>query len=68
VSAAVRAATADPRIPILERYESRDAYLAKYRAAAQQLIDSRFLLPSDLDPLMKRAEQLWDWIVEKRSS
>jgi hypothetical protein len=68
VSAAAREATADPRVSILERYQSRDAYLAKYRAAAQQLIDNGFLLPSDLDPLMKRAEQLWGWIVEKRSS
>jgi hypothetical protein len=40
----------------------------EYRSVAQRLIESGFLLTSDLDPLMKRAEQLWDWIVEKRST
>jgi hypothetical protein len=68
VTAAGREAASDPRKPILERYESRDAYLMEYRSVAQRLIESGFLLTSDLDPLMKRAEQLWDWIVEKRST
>ncbi len=65
VSAAAREAAADPRPSIEERYPSRDAYLANYRASAQSLIESGLLLPRDLDAVMKRADQLWDWIVEK---
>lgn len=68
VRAADREASKDPRPSVEERYPSREAYLAKYRSAAQSLIDSGLLLPRDLDAIMKRAEELWDWVVEKRDS
>ncbi len=68
VRAADRKVSEDPRLSIEERYSSREAYLARYRAAAQRLIDSGLLLRRDLDAVMKRAEDLWDWVVEKRDS
>ena len=67
-NAVTREASGDARQSIEERYPSRDAYLAGYRAAAQRLIQSGLLLPGDLDSIMKRAEQLWDWVVEKKST
>ena len=38
----------DPRPSLAERYASRDAYLAEVRAAAERLVESRYLLAVDV--------------------
>lgn len=50
----------DPRTSIRERYPDRQAYLARYAAAARRLVDERYLLAEDLPELMAYAERLWD--------
>jgi Alpha/beta hydrolase domain len=42
-----REAAGDPRPSLEERYGSRDAYVAKIKAAAEALVAERLLLPSD---------------------
>jgi hypothetical protein len=42
-----REATGDPRPSLEERYGSRDAYVAKRKAAAEDLVADRLLLASD---------------------
>jgi hypothetical protein len=59
---AERLATGDPRRSIEERYPSRGAYLEKVRAAALALVAARHVLAEDLDRLVERAGQLWDWV------
>ncbi len=44
-----RAETGDPRPSVAERYRDIDDYLAKVRAAAQQLVEQRLLLDHDVD-------------------
>jgi hypothetical protein len=53
----------DPRPSIEERYSSRDAYLAKVRAAAEQLVSERFLLRGDVDPVVSHAGAMWDYVT-----
>ena len=53
---AERIATGDPRLSIEERYPTREAYLAAFRRAAEDLVAKRFLLPDDAALLVKRAE------------
>jgi hypothetical protein len=60
---AQREAAGDPRPSIEERYASRDAYLARAREAASQLVARRYMLAEDVDAAVERAGQLWDFIV-----
>jgi hypothetical protein len=53
---AERIAAADPRLSIEERYPTKDAYLAAFKKAADDLVAKRFLLPDDADSLVKTAE------------
>jgi hypothetical protein len=53
----------DPRPSVEERYSSRDAYLAKVRAAAQHLASERYLLPGDVDPVVSHAAAVWDYVT-----
>jgi hypothetical protein len=46
----------DPRLSIEERYPTKDAYLAAFKKAADDLVAKRFLLPDDADTLIKTAE------------
>lgn len=57
-------AAGDPRRPIAERYPSRDEYLKKFRDAANQLADKRFLLPEDVDALVQRGGEEWDYLTK----
>src|ERR1051325_2517616 len=57
-----RAHRGDPRASIAERYPSRDAYLARVRAAAQALVDARHMLAEDVDGVVARAGARWDLI------
>ena len=53
---AERVATGDFRLSIEERYPSREAYIAAFRKAADDLVAERYLLPEDADLLIRRAE------------
>ncbi len=62
------ASTGDPRTPIAERYPSRDEYLEKFRKSADKLAADRFLLPEDIDALVKRGGKEWDWVTSQPMS
>jgi len=63
---AEREANGDPRPSIEERYASRDDYLAKVEAAAQQLIADGFLLPEDAEPAIASALRGYDALFAAR--
>jgi len=46
----------DPRLSIEERYPTREAYVAAVRAATENLVAQRTLLPADAALLLKQAE------------
>ena len=52
---AERLAAGDPRLSIEERYPTREAYLAQFKAAAEGLVANRYLLPDDAKLLLERA-------------
>jgi len=56
----------DPRPAVEERYEGRDDYLQKIRAAADVLIAGRYLLPESLDTVLDRAKEHWDYATQAR--
>ncbi|HLH07715.1 MAG TPA: alpha/beta hydrolase domain-containing protein [Terriglobales bacterium] len=58
-TAAEREKMHDPRKSVAERYTSREDYLARYKAAAEDLVKQRWLLPEDLPALLQRGEQEW---------
>jgi hypothetical protein len=58
-----RDGTGDRRPSIVERYDGRDDYLARVRAAAEQLVTERFLLAEDVDLAVERAARLYDQVV-----
>jgi len=62
-TAAVRAQTGDPRPSIAERYASRDAYLARVRAAAEALVGQGYVLADDLPLLLDHAAARYDAFV-----
>jgi hypothetical protein len=57
---AEREASDDPRPSLEERYPSRDAYLAQVRAAAEALVEQRYVLAEDVDVLVDEAGERWD--------
>lgn len=63
---AEREQTGDPRRSIEERYSSRDAYLAKITAAANDLVAQRYLLARDVSDLLKQSSAHWDWATAAR--
>lgn len=63
----VRAATADPRRAITERYASREDYLARVRQAAQALIQARYLLVEDLEEIVNQAAQHYEVLCREVS-
>lgn len=62
--AASRAASGDPRPSIAERYASRDDYLARIRAAAEELVHGRYLLDDDIELCVTLAAERYDAVVE----
>ena len=68
VNKAERRKLKDPRISIEERYPTKDVYLEKITAAAQQLVKDGFLLDPDIVYLRNRAAQEWDYATEPRHS
>jgi len=53
---AEREAAGDPRPSLEERYGSREAYVAKVKAAADALVAQRLLLPADAAAYVRAAE------------
>jgi len=66
VNKAERKKSNDPRASIEERYRTKDDYLEKITAAAQQLVKEGFLLDRDVAKLRDRAAQEWDYVTEPR--
>ena len=54
---AERLAAMDPRPSIEERYPTKEAYVAAFRKAAENLVSQRFLLPDDAIRLVSQAER-----------
>ncbi|MBV9248716.1 MAG: hypothetical protein JO227_05655 [Acetobacteraceae bacterium] len=54
---AEREATSDPRLSLEERYPSHEVYVAAFRRAAEELVQTRLLLPEDSETLVREAEQ-----------
>jgi hypothetical protein len=59
-TAAERAESRGPRRSIEERYASRYEYLGRTREAATELVDARYLLEEDVEPILQRAALRWD--------
>jgi hypothetical protein len=57
-----RARTRDPRASIEERYASRAAYLDAVRAAAEALVAARHALAEDVEAMVARAGERWDYV------
>ena len=55
-----REKSGDPRLAIAERYASREDYLRKIRAAAEELVQARFMLQADVQRVTDRAAARWD--------
>ena len=62
-TAAAREAASDPRPSIAERYGNRDAYLVEVRAAAQRLVEARYLLAGDVELCVALAGECYDAVV-----
>ncbi|HYJ06117.1 MAG TPA: alpha/beta hydrolase domain-containing protein [Chthoniobacterales bacterium] len=56
-------AKGDPRVPIAERYQSREEFLEKFSGAANKLVDDRFLLKEDAEALVRRGGEEWDLVT-----
>jgi hypothetical protein len=59
-NAAERRQSGDPRKSIVERYADREAYLAQFARAADELIEQRWILLEDRALLLKRGAEEWD--------
>ncbi len=55
----------DPRLSIAERYASREEYIKRATAAADDLVRRRFLLPEDRDRAVDRAARLYDALTKE---
>jgi hypothetical protein len=62
-----RAAWGDERPSIEERYESRDAFLQRVRAAASSLAEAGYLLKSDIDEVLTMSARRYDEFIGLRS-
>jgi len=54
----------DPRKSIAERYASREQYLSRYGAVADDLVKQRWLLEEDRAALIERGGQEWDAVMK----
>ena len=62
---AARAAAADPRRSIEERYGSQDDYLMKVEQAADALVKAGYLLVDDEPRILQRAGDQWDLFMPR---
>ncbi len=63
-----RDARKDTRLSIAERYRDRDDYISKLRSAAQELIKGRYLLPEDVENVVKRGQAQWELLAAKNAT
>jgi hypothetical protein len=56
----------DPRPSIAERYTSKNDYLARVRAEANRLVGERLLLARDVDGIVERCGQVWNYLAAAR--
>ena len=54
----------DSRQSITERYPSREEYLKKFSDAAEKLATERFLLNEDVEALVRRGGDEWDYVTK----
>ncbi len=59
-----RQKSGDPRKSIAERYASRDAYMAQFTSALDELVKQRWILPEDRAAILRRGEQQWDELTK----
>jgi hypothetical protein len=59
---AERERSGDPRRSVEERYPSKEAYLERVRDETRKLIAERRVLAEDLEAIVERASQRWDWV------
>ena len=59
-TAAERSASGDRRLSIEERYDGRDDYLGRARAAAGDLVEAGWLLDGDVETVVASAARCWD--------
>jgi hypothetical protein len=57
----------DPRLSVEERYGTRSEYMQRVEAAADRLVQERFLLLEDVKPIVEAAGQHWDWTMAATS-
>ncbi|RPI43483.1 MAG: hypothetical protein EHM59_15305 [Betaproteobacteria bacterium] len=57
-----RRRSGDPRPSVEERYPSKSAYLERVREVTRTLIAARHMLAEDLEAIVERAGQRWDWV------
>ncbi|MGZ8265342.1 MAG: alpha/beta hydrolase domain-containing protein, partial [Burkholderiales bacterium] len=57
----------DPRPSVAERYASKAAYLDRVREATRTLIEMRHVLAEDLEAIVERAGERWDWVQSLQS-
>jgi hypothetical protein len=57
-------AKGDPRVPIAERYPSREGFLKKFSGAANKLAEDRFLVKEDVEALVGRGSEEWDLVTK----
>ncbi|MEE2670016.1 MAG: alpha/beta hydrolase domain-containing protein [Gemmatimonadota bacterium] len=54
----------DPRGAIAERYRTREQYVGLVSNVALRLIDEGYLLAEDLAPILGRASEHWDYLMQ----
>lgn len=59
-----RQQSSDPRQAIGERYRSREQYVGLVSNVALRLIDEGYLLAEDLAPILGRASEHWDYLMQ----
>ena len=60
-----RQSLGDPRPSISERYASREEYLSRVHAAAEELVRQRYLLEQDISVCLDQAAKFWDHFTVK---
>ena len=56
-----RESAGDPRPSVEESYDSRDDYLGRVRDAAESLVEEGYVLWEDVEGIVERAGEKWDW-------
>lgn len=54
-----RTKAGDPRKSVAERYADHKEYSIRYKAAVDDLVKQRWILPEDVSALVERGEQEW---------